>query len=188
ALALYVGATGIVDVAPTGFVWTEEGLQTMAYLWAMNGANMSMYGDPEPGDVFTEAHLGIWNGATVAFGGGSDAMQDLVPGGGTALAMYVGAGGIVQWSNLSAMPVATNVSVTPASPGVDDALACVYEYTDPQGDVDASSVRWYVNNVSIGEDVATVSLSTGDVVSCSVLPSDGINPGFRNHSDDVVIG
>ena len=86
------------------------------------------------------------------------------------------------------MPVATNVSVTPASPGVDDALACVYEYTDPQGDVDASSVRWYVNNVSIGEDVATVSLSTGDVVSCSVLPSDGINPGFRNHSDDVVIG
>ena len=86
------------------------------------------------------------------------------------------------------MPAATNVSVTPASPGVDDDLACVYDYADPQGDADASSVRWYVNNVSIGEDMAAVSLGTGDVVSCSVLPSDGINPGFRSHSDDVVIG
>ena len=27
----------------------------------------------------------------------------------------------------------------------------------------------------------------GDVVSCSVLPSDGINPGFRTHSDHVVV-
>ena len=134
----YVGANGIVDTAPTGFVWTEEGLQTMAYLWALNGANMSMYGDPEPGDVFTEAHLGIWNGATVAFGGGSDSMADLTPGGGTALALYVGPAGIVQWSNLSDMPEAVNVTVNPASPGPGDALTCTYEYSDPQGDADVS--------------------------------------------------
>jgi hypothetical protein len=160
----------------------------MATLWAMNGANMSMYGDPVEGDVFTEAHLGIWNGATVAFGGGNDAMADLVPGGGTALALYVGPGGIVQWSNLSAMPVATNVSVVPVSPDVDDGLTCTYEYTDPQGDDDVSSIRWYVNNLSVGDDVSAVSLSAGDVVSCSVLASDGVNPGFRAHSDSVVLG
>ena len=187
ALALYVGANGIVDIAPTGFVWTEEGLQTMAYLWAMNGANMSMYGDPESGDVFTEAHLGIWNGATVAFGGGSDSMADLTPGGGTALALYVGPAGIVQWSNLSDMPEAVNVTVNPASPGPDDTLTCTYEYSDPQGDADASSVRWYVNNASIGDDLSTVTLSVGDVVSCSVLPSDGINPGFRVHAESVTV-
>ncbi|DAC10148.1 MAG TPA: hypothetical protein HA276_02620, partial [Candidatus Poseidoniaceae archaeon] len=127
------------------------------------------------------------NGATVAFGGGSDAMQDLVPGGGTALAMYVGAEGIVQWSNLSAMPVATNVSVTPASPGVDDALTCMYDFVDPQGDADASTVRWYVNNVSAGSDASALTLAPGDAVKCSVLPSDGINPGFRVHSDNVLV-
>ena len=187
ALALYVGTTGIVDVAPTGFVWTEEGLLTMAYLWALNGANMSMYGDPVAGDVFTEAHLNIWNGATVAFGGGNDAMADLVPGGGTALAMYVGAGGIVQWSNLSTMPMVTNVTVTPASPGVDDDLACMYDFVDPQGDADASVVRWYVNNVSAGSDSSALTLASGDAVKCSVLPSDGINPGFRVHSHNVLV-
>lgn len=188
AMAMYIGTGGIVEDKPTGYIWTEPGIATMAYLWALNGANMSMYGDPSPGDVFTEPHLGIWNGATVAFGGGNDAMADLVPGGGTALALYVGPGGIVQWSNLSAMPVATNVSVVPVSPDVDDGLTCTYEYTDPQGDDDVSSIRWYVNNLSVGDDVSAVSLSAGDVVSCSVLASDGVNPGFRAHSDSVVLG
>ena len=42
-------------------------------------------------------------------------------------------------------------------------------------------VRWYVNNASIGDDLSTVTLSVGDVVSCSV----GINPGFRVHAQDV---
>ena len=187
AMALYLGPGGIVVDKPTGYIWTEVGIATMSYLWALNGANMSMYGDPVAGDVFTEAHLNIWNGATVAFGGGNDAMADLVPGGGTALAMYVGAGGIVQWSNLSTMPMVTNVTVTPASPGVDDDLACMYDFVDPQGDADASVVRWYVNNVSAGSDSSALTLASGDAVKCSVLPSDGINPGFRVHSDNTPV-
>lgn len=187
AMALYLGPGGIVVDKPTGYIWTEVGIATMSYLWALNGANMSMYGNPVAGDVFTEAHLNIWNGATVAFGGGSDAMADLVPGGGTALTMYVGAGGIVQWSNLSTMPMVTNVTVTPASPGVDDDLACMYDFVDPQGDADASVVRWYVNNVSAGSDSSALTLASGDAVKCSVLPSDGINPGFRVHSDNAPV-
>jgi hypothetical protein len=187
AMAMYIGPGGIVVDKPTGYMWTEAGIATMTYLWNLNGANMSMYGDPEPGDVFTEAHLGIWNGATVAFGGGSDAMADLTPGGGTALALYVGPAGIVQWSNLSDMPEAVNVTVNPTSPGPDDTLTCTYEYSDPQSDADASSVRWYLNNASVGDDLSTVTLSAGDVVSCSVLPSDGINLGFRVHAESVTV-
>ena len=187
SMALYIGEGGIVAIAPTGFVWTEEGLSTMAYLFAMNNANMSLYGYPSEGDVFTNEHLGVWNAATVGFGGGNDSMTDLVPGGGSALAMYIGAGGIVLWSNLSDMPTAANVSITPSAPSASDELTCTYDYSDPQGDADASTTRWYLNGVRTLDDAVPSELSAGDEVSCSVLPSDGINPGFRVHSATVTI-
>ena len=187
AMALYIGAGGIVDVAPTGFVWTEEGLQTMEYLFAMNNANMSLYDYPSSGDVFTEEHLGIWNAATVGFGGGNDSFTDLVPGGGSTMALYIGAEGIVLWSNLTSMPMAFNVSITPSSPSTTDTLVCTYEFYEPQNEVDQSSTRWYLNGVRTLGDAAPTELSSGDEVSCSILPSDGTNPGFRVHSDSVVI-
>ena len=187
SMALYIGEGGIVAIAPTGFVWTEEGLSTMAYLFAMNNANMSLYGYPSEGDVFTNEHLGVWNAATVGFGGGNDSMTDLVPGGGSALAMYIGAGGIVLWSNLSDMPTAANVSITPSAPTASDELTCTYDYSDPQDDADDSTVRWYLNGVRTLDDAVPSELSAGDEVSCSVLPSDGINPGFRVHSATVTI-
>ena len=187
SMALYIGEGGIVAIAPTGFVWTEEGLSTMAYLFAMNNANMSLYGYPSEGDVFTNEHLGVWNAATVGFGGGNDSMTDLVPGGGSALAMYIGAGGIVLWSNLSDMPTAANVSITPSAPSASDELTCTYDYSDPQDDADDSTVRWYLNGVRTLDDAVPSELSAGDEVSCSVLPSDGINPGFRVHSATVTI-
>jgi hypothetical protein len=67
----------------------------MEYLFAMNNANMSLYGYPVPGDVFTNEHLGIWNAATVGFGGGNDSFEQLLPGGTSAMAPYIGVGGIV---------------------------------------------------------------------------------------------
>jgi len=187
AMAMYIGAGGIVAVAPTGYVWTEEGLFTMEYLFALNNANMSLYGYPSEGDVFTEEHLGIWNAATVGFGGGNDSMEDLVPGGGSALALYIGAGGIVLWSNLTEMPTVANVSISPSAPAASDQLTCTYDYHDPQGDVDASTVRWYLNGARTLDDAVPSELSTGDEVSCSVLSSDGTNPGFRIHSEPVII-
>jgi len=187
SMALYIGEGGIVAIAPTGFVWTEEGLSTMAYLFAMNNANMSLYGYPSEGDVFTNEHLGVWNAATVGFGGGNDSMTDLVPGGGSALAMYIGAGGIVLWSNLSDMPTAANVSINPTEPTASDVLTCPYDYSDPQGDADASTIRWYLNGARTLDDAVPSELNAGDEVSCSVLPSDGTNPGFRVHSATVTI-
>ncbi|MGB0787887.1 MAG: hypothetical protein ACPGR1_07805, partial [Candidatus Poseidoniaceae archaeon] len=64
---------------------------------------------------------------------------------------------------------------------------CTYDYSDPQGDADASTTRWYLNGVRTLDDAVPSELSAGDEVSCSVLPSDGINPGFRVHSATVTI-
>ena len=79
----------------SGFVWSEAGIATMAYLGSTMGSNMSVYYDPTPGDEFNATHLAIWNSATVAFGGGNDSFEDLLPGGDSAMAMYIGPGGIV---------------------------------------------------------------------------------------------
>ena len=187
SMALYIGEGGIVAIAPTGYVWTEEGLSTMEYLFALNNANMSMYGYPSEGDVFTEEHLGVWNAATVGFGGGNDSMGDLLPGGGSAMALYIGAEGIVLWSNLSEIPSVANVSIAPAAPTASDVLTCTYDFSDPQGDADASTVRWYLNGARTLNDAVPTELATGDEVTCSVLPSDGTNPGFRVHSEPVTI-
>lgn len=187
AMAMFVGPGGIVEHKPTGYVWTAVGLVTMEYLFSLNNANMSLYGYPSEGDVFTNEHLGIWNAATVGFGGGNDSMTDLVPGGGSALAMYIGAGGIVLWSNLSDMPTAANVSINPTEPTASDVLTCPYDYSDPQGDADASTIRWYLNGARTLDDAVPSELNAGDEVSCSVLPSDGTNPGFRVHSATVTI-
>ncbi|MDP6195730.1 MAG: hypothetical protein QF880_08465, partial [Candidatus Poseidonia sp.] len=54
--AIYM-PNGIVAHQPTGFLWTQAGIDTMASLGASTfNANMSVYGDPVAGDVFTEDH------------------------------------------------------------------------------------------------------------------------------------
>ena len=80
----------------SGYVWTEGGIATMAYLGSTMGSNMSVYYDPAPGDEFNATHLAIWNSATTAFGGGNDSFADLLPGGASAMSMYIGAGGIAK--------------------------------------------------------------------------------------------
>lgn len=187
AMAMFVGANGIVEHKPTGYVWTAVGLATMEYLFSLNNANMSLYGYPSEGDVFTNEHLGVWNAATVGFGGGNDSMDDLLPGGGSAMALYIGAEGIVLWSNLSEMPSVANVSIAPTAPTASDDLTCTFDFSDPQDDADASTIRWYLNGARTLDDAVPTELTTGDEVVCSVLPSDGTNPGFRVHSEPVTI-
>ena len=85
------------------------------------------------------------------------------------------------------MPTALNVSITPSSPSTSDSLVCAYEFNDPQNEADQSSTRWYLNGVRTLGDAVPTELNSGDEVSCSVLPSDGTNPGFRVHSDTVII-
>ena len=186
AMLAFIGMNGFVEIAPTGFVWTEDGIATMEGLGASLGANMSVYGNPSDGDVFTQEHLGIWNGATIGFGGGNDSMSDLAPNGQSALAAFL-LTPIVLWSNLSEMPTATNVTVTPSTPTTSDSLSCVYDYLDPQGDADASETRWYVNGMFAASNSSELSVASGDEITCSILPSDGVNFGFRIYSEAVIV-
>ena len=186
AMLAFIGMNGFVEIAPTGFVWTEDGISTMTILGANLGSNMSVYGYPSDGDVFTQEHLGIWNGATIGFGGGNDTMSDLAPNGQSALAAFL-LTPIVLWSNLTDMPVVANVTINPSAPTTSDALSCTYDYLDPQDDADASETRWYVNGVFSATNSADLSLTAGDEIMCSILPSDGVNFGFRVYSEAVVV-
>ena len=186
AMLAFIGMNGFVEIAPTGFVWTEDGIGTMTILGANLGSNMSVYGYPSDGDVFTQEHLGIWNGATVGFGGGNDTMTSLAPNGQSALAAFL-LTPIVLWSNLTDMPVVSNVTINPSTPTTSDALSCTYDYLDPQDDADVSQTRWYVNGVFSATTSAELSLTAGDEVTCSILPSDGVNFGFRVYSEAVVV-
>ena len=186
AMLAFIGMNGFVEIAPTGFVWTEDGIGTMTILGANLGSNMSVYGYPSDGDVFTQEHLGIWNGATVGFGGGNDTMTSLAPNGQSALAAFL-LTPIVLWSNLTDMPVVSNVTINPNTPTTSDALSCTYDYLDPQDDADVSQTRWYVNGVFSATTSAELSLTAGDEVTCSILPSDGVNFGFRVYSEAVVV-
>jgi hypothetical protein len=85
------------------------------------------------------------------------------------------------------MPVVSNVTINPSTPTTSDALSCTYDYLDPQDDADASQTRWYVNGVFSATTSAELSLTAGDEVTCSILPSDGVNFGFRVYSEAVVV-
>jgi hypothetical protein len=84
---------GILGHAPTGYIWTQVGIETMAYLGATTfNQNMSVYGYPIAGDVFTNSDLAIWNGFTLALGGGNDTFESLLPGGDSPFAVFMPAG------------------------------------------------------------------------------------------------
>lgn len=72
---------GMIAVKPTGYIWTEEGIAQMTIYSSFFALNMSVFSDPVPGDVFTEQHLGIWNG----FGNTNDSFENLSEGGSSPL-------------------------------------------------------------------------------------------------------
>ena len=90
---LAAAQSGGGDENSSGFIWTQVGIDTMAYLGATTfSQNMSVYGDPVAGDEFTGEHLAIWNGFTLAMGGGNDTFESLLPGGNSPFAVYMPAG------------------------------------------------------------------------------------------------
>jgi hypothetical protein len=89
----------------------------------------------------------------------------------------------------NAAPSITSVTVSPAPAIPSDTLACSYSgYSDPDGDTDVSTYAWDIDGTSAGTS-STLSgpFSGGDVVTCTVTPSDGSDSGLAL-SDSVVIG
>lgn len=78
----------------------------------------------------------------------------------------------------NAPPAVSEPSVTPAGPQAFETLGCVYTFTDPDGDADASTVSWTVNGQPAGTGpTPTAAVTAGDVVRCTVTPHDGTVAG-----------
>jgi hypothetical protein len=76
-------------------------------------------------------------------------------------------------------PSLTDADISPSSPVATDTLTCSYSgYADLDGDSDASTYEWFVNQVSTGNGSTLSSgFVGGDTVKCTVTPFDGSNTG-----------
>jgi len=80
------------------------------------------------------------------------------------------------------VPSVDSVSISPVLPTVGDTLTCSYSgFYDADGDADVSTYAWDINGSPAGStDTLAGSFSSGDLVTCTVTPSDGTDTG-----DDV---
>ena len=77
------------------------------------------------------------------------------------------------------LPTVDDVNIQPNPAKAGDALTCVWTgYTDADGDADASIASWAINGLfsGVGPSLASGYIGT-DVVSCTVIPSDGRGSG-----------
>lgn len=90
-------------------------------------------------------------------------------------------------------PVASNLSVTPASPYTDDDLVAGYDYYDADGNPESGSeIRWYKNGSleSAFNDLKTIPASAttkGEQWYFTVKPRDGLDFGTLQTSPTVTI-
>ncbi len=93
---------------------------------------------------------------------------------------------------LNTVPSLASASISPASPTVEDTLACVPSgWFDPDHGVESYLFSWTVNGTSatgtgFGE-LPLTGYSAGDVVQCSVIPNDSQDLGGTVLSDSVTI-
>jgi len=94
---------------------------------------------------------------------------------------------------INALPSASDLSISPASPSATDDLFGSYTYSDPEGDPEGGSeVRWYKDGVLQPDcnDTLTVpssATSNGQAWYFTVRPSDGKGFGEVQTSDSVTI-
>ena len=174
--AIYM-PSGIVEHAPTGFFWSHPGVPTMSYLGSTTfGANMSVFGDPSPGDVFTNDHLAVWNGFTATVGGGNDTFESLLPGGDSPFSVYMPSGIVItedEWANQT--PSVVNASISMDDTSETPEYSASYLFMDNQNGTDNSTVSWYVNGTYAANTTTfSANLSNGTVLSVRITPYDGL--------------
>lgn len=187
--AVYMPA-GIVEDAPTGYLWSHPGVPTMSYLGSTTfGANMSVYGDPAPGDVFTEAHLAVWNGFTLAMGGGNDTIESLLPGGNSPFSIYMPTGIVItqlEWDNQT--PSVSNVTLSVDNSTEPSVYSFNYVFSDAQNGTDNSTVEWFVNGSYVANATTySASLTNGSTIMCVVTPYDDVYWGVPVQSETLLI-
>jgi len=91
-------------------------------------------------------------------------------------------------------PVASSVSIEPASPTVNQDLTCSFTYSDNESDAEGSHVyTWFIDgSMTVTGSSSTLdsnSTSEGDLVICQVTPvaAAGTTPGLDVNSSEVTI-
>ncbi len=78
----------------------------------------------------------------------------------------------------NAAPSVSGVGLSPSSVGVGDTITCSWSFSDPDGDSDLSTAAWTIDGVAAGSGTTlSGGFGTGDVVTCTVTPSDGTDSG-----------
>ncbi len=78
----------------------------------------------------------------------------------------------------NAAPSVSSVTLSPSSAGVGDTIGCSWTFTDPDGDTDRSTAAWTVDGAAAGTGTSlSGGFGEGDVVTCTVTPSDGTDTG-----------
>ena len=77
-------------------------------------------------------------------------------------------------------PTVTALSISPDPAVATDTLECTYIFSDPDKDVDASTLTWLVNSEPQDESGSRLAgvFAKGDSVTCTVTPSDGVTTGI----------
>ncbi len=88
----------------------------------------------------------------------------------------------------NAAPSIASVTISPSAPEVSDTLSCTYSgFSDADGDSDASTFEWTISGVTVGTSSTLSSgFASGDLVTCTVTPSDGTDDGTAL-SDSVAV-
>jgi hypothetical protein len=77
-------------------------------------------------------------------------------------------------------PSVSSVTISPSPAVESDVLTCNWVFVDPDNGDDNSTVSWSINGVAAGAGTTLASgFSAVDEVSCTVVPSDGIENGVE---------
>ena len=164
---------------------TDDVLTASASTSDADGDSVSVSYDWYVDGSFVASGTTTLDGATY-FDAGQTVYVEATPDDGDDLGTPVSSA-VVTVGNSAPSISSVTVSPDPAIPS--DTLLCSYSgYSDPDGDADASTYAWDVNGTGAGS-ASTLSgaFVGGDVVTCTVTPSDGSDSGSPL-SDAVVIG
>jgi len=80
---------------------------------------------------------------------------------------------------LNSAPSITSATILPTAPAPGDTLTCgANGYSDADGDPSASTISWDIGGTTVGTGSSYAgTLADGDVVTCTITPSDGTDTG-----------
>lgn len=137
------------------------------------------------GDAVSYSYDWVVNGSSIGrtsttlsstyFSKGDAVKCSVTPGDGTTSGAAV-LSNTVTVSNST--PTVSSVAISPTTATASTALSCTYSFSDADSDADASTIAWKINGVSAGSGASlSGGYGGGDVVSCTVTPSDGAATG-----------